>query len=54
MGFPQFILIVLIAFDLGAGFAKHGQEKTGKHNVWVDLTGSALLLGLLFWGGFFE
>lgn len=49
---PQIILICLIAFDLGVYAIAHGTPKK-PHNFFMSCVDSAVLLGLLYWGGFF-
>ena len=51
---PQIILIVILALDLGLIMAKHGEEKKGEHNFFVNLFSTAVMVGLLIWGGFFD
>lgn len=53
VGWPQGIYLALVLIGLGVAAAKHGQPKTGTYSFWVSLPASAILLGLLAWGGFF-
>lgn len=41
--------------DLGMELAKHGEiKKEERHNFWKQLFSKVILLGLLYWGGFFN
>ena len=51
---PQIILIILYAISLGIIITKHGEDKEGKHNFVVTLISNAVVLGILYWGGFFD
>ncbi len=53
MGLPQITFIVLLAIDLGIAMAKHGQPRKGQHNFIASLVASAILLFLVWRGGFF-
>jgi hypothetical protein len=33
---------------------RHGKEKTGKYNMFIDLISLTLMTGLMYWGGFFN
>ncbi len=54
MGIPQIIMICLIAFNTTAALLKHGEPK-GNYNapltLFIDLP---LMIGLLYYGGFFS
>ena len=50
---PQIIIIVLIAMNVGLHLAKHGQPRTDKYDFFWELFGKAILVALLWWGGFF-
>lgn len=53
IGMPQAIMIVLILIGVGVSVARFGQQKKDTYD-WVDvLVGPLLMLGLLYWGGFF-
>lgn len=49
---PQMLLIVLLTLGLGVSLAKHGEPRD-PHSFWTTLISSAILAGLLHWGGFF-
>ncbi len=50
----QLIYIVLAVLGLGITLAKHGEPKTGEHNILVTLINAILVFALLYWGGFFD
>ncbi|QWY14277.1 hypothetical protein [Xanthomonas phage M29] len=54
MNAPQLIYLALMFVGIGIAVSKHGQPETGKHNAWVTLIASALVINLLLWGGFFS
>lgn len=51
---PQFIYIVLVALNVGIDLAKDGEPKKGNYNAIGSLIASALIMALLWWGGFFS
>jgi hypothetical protein len=51
---PQIIYIGIFLINLVLSGYKHGKDRTGTHNLWVDLVAYALGIGLLYWGGFFD
>ena len=55
MGWPQITMIVLFAVGLLIAARDHGKPKIGswaKDNFWVSLADKVLLVGLLYFGGF--
>lgn len=52
MVIPQIILAGLILLGLGVEMERHGKPKKGKENFWITLSSSAIIAGLLWWGGF--
>jgi hypothetical protein len=50
----QIVFIVWITFSLGYNMSKHGEEKEGYHNAWIDFFTVLIIFGILFWGGFFK
>ncbi len=52
MNAPQIVMIVIIALGLGFSLAKHGQPREN-HNLTKDCISTAILLAILWWGGFF-
>ena len=53
MGWPQYTMLALYMLGIGMEWAKHGEPKTGRHNVWTTLIATALGFGILWFGGFF-
>jgi LPXTG-motif cell wall-anchored protein len=53
LGIPQILYLGLTLVGLGLIIEKHGKPKTGNENAWVSVITVILVLGLLFWGGFF-
>lgn len=52
---PQIIYLVLTFLGLMIVAANHGREyKADRQNAFPTFLGSALVLFLLYWGGFFE
>jgi len=51
---PQFILLSLMAMQLGGEFVRHGQVETKKHNFFVTATSAVIELSLFYWAGFFN
>lgn len=54
MGAPEIIYLVLIAIGLLQAAHMHGKPKEENWNFWLTLFSSAIVLGLLLWGGFFK
>ena len=54
MNAPQIIMIVLIAISLILELILNGQEIPKKHSFVEELIGKALLVALLYWGGFWN
>lgn len=53
MGIPQIIIIVWLALANGYAIAKHDTERN-EIRKWNDaLYPSALIIAVLYWGGFF-
>lgn len=51
---PQIILIVLYGISLLYSAYFHGKPKDGRHSFWSNLIGVAIIISLLWWGGFFN
>ena len=49
---PQIIYLCLLLLGLVVAVAKHGEDK-GKYHAGWTLVGEAILLWILYWGGFF-
>jgi multisubunit Na+/H+ antiporter MnhG subunit len=53
MGTPQILLIILLTASVSLHFIKHGEKKVGQtYNVVSAMIEAAILVGLLWWGGF--
>jgi len=50
---PQIIVLVIYFIALLITANKHGQERTA-WNFWETLVSAMIMMGLLFWGGFFK
>lgn len=50
---PQGIFMSIMVMNVGVKLANHGKPRTGRENVWIELIGFAITVGLLSWGGFF-
>lgn len=53
MGWPQIIYLALILYSIFEAASHHGEQRTGRHNLWATLVSAALSVGLVYWGGFF-
>lgn len=51
MGAAQIIIMIMLAIEFGMTLSKHGQSK-GVYNIWAYLFDASILIGLLWWGGF--
>lgn len=54
IGIPQGILLLLIAVGVFHAASHQGQRSTNVYDLSDVTILPALLLGLLYWGGFFE
>ena len=54
LGAPQLIYLALAFMDIGVETVKHGEPKDGIHNFWATVMARTLMIGLLYWGGFFS
>jgi hypothetical protein len=50
---PQLIYLALMLISLGIAMSRHGEPKSGNHNLLVDIIATALGFALVYWGGFF-
>lgn len=50
---PQIIYLCLLMLGMGVALSRHGQPKTGAHNAMYDIVATAIVVSLLYWGGFF-
>jgi len=53
MSAPQVILLVLITLGWGMAGANHGKPRDNWHVGWATVS-FLILVGLLWWGGFWE
>ena len=53
VGVPQILMLVWGAFTTAYEMARHGEIKTGRYNLLYSLFMEAIVVSLLFWGGFF-
>ena len=54
MSTPAIIILILIFAEIVTAMALHGKPKGGKWNAGVTLLNEALIVALLYWGGFFS
>lgn len=54
MNIAKIILLCLYGVSLLLSAYSHGKPKEGTHSFWSSLIGTAIVIGLLWWGGFFE
>jgi len=54
MGWPQIVIIVLLAMDVGLYLANHGKDKIGKYNFWIALISDGIFATILWLGGFWR
>lgn len=52
LAWPQYAYIGLTLLGLGFVLAKTGEPKTGKYSFWASVFSTALVLWLLYEGGF--
>lgn len=50
---PQIIYLVLMGIGFLFNVILDGKEKTGKHSLGAWFIDTIIVLGLLYWGGFF-
>ena len=53
LGAPQVIMLSVLLINIATEAAVHGEPRTGNHNVWYALIGSAINVAILTWGGFY-
>lgn len=51
---PQIIYLALTLIGLGRSMEQHGKPKTGEHNMWISVIAIAIVLWILYEGGFFD
>ena len=50
---PAIIILILVFIEICTAMALHGKPK-GKWNSGATLLNEAIIVGLLYWGGFFS
>lgn len=50
---PQIIFLALTFLGTGICLARHGERRIGNYNFPAAIVADALIIGLLYWGGFF-
>lgn len=50
---PQLIVLALMLLATGIHLAKHDQPRDTKYNFVTAVISDGLMIGLLYWGGFF-
>lgn len=53
VGWPEGILLALLALNILATAALDGKPRTGTHSFPLAVCAGAISFGLLWWGGFF-
>ena len=53
MGAPQIILIVLMSIRFGVFLKECVSGNMAKNDLVIETIGKIILIGLLYWGGFF-
>ena len=53
IGWPEGILLAIIAFNLLVKVLVDGEPRTGKHSLAGGMLDAMILVALLYWGGFF-
>lgn len=53
MNYAQIILIFLMTISLGMNLSSHGEPRKPQ-NGWHSFISYVLVMGLLYWGGFFD
>ena len=53
IGWPQGLYLALTFLGIGISISRHGKAREGKHSLWTDTVSTGMVIGLLYWGGFF-
>ena len=53
MGWPQFAYLALLFIGLGLSLERDGKPKEGRHSLIVDVIATAIVVAILWAGGFF-
>lgn len=51
---PAIIILILVFIELYCAATLHGKPKGGKWNIGTTFLNEAIIVGLLYWGGFFS
>ena len=54
MNTPQIIWIVLAGLSVGISLAMHGEKIDYKYSFYRKVSQVGVMVGLLYWGGFFS
>lgn len=54
IGWPQGILLTMMLIGEGISLSKYGQKKQDSYDIIDVLVAPLIMLGLLYWGGFFS
>jgi hypothetical protein len=54
MNAPQIVMIILMALEVGVSLALNGKARRENYSFWVKLGDTAILVGVLMWGGFWK
>lgn len=54
MGWPQYVWLFLVFLNIGYEWARHGQQKIKKYDIWTTLIAASIVFFILFSGGFFS
>ena len=54
LGIPQIIIVALMVLNIGVSLARYGQAKRDTYDLADVLFAPAIMLGILYWGGFFS
>lgn len=51
---PQILILAIFCINFGYYIGTHGEYEDRPNNFWIRLLDGLLVLGILFWGGFFD
>ena len=54
IGYPQAIYVFLIIMSMSVALTRFGEPKRGRYGFAEVIVAPAIVLGLLYWGGFFS
>ena len=52
MNAPQIIAIIILTVGMTMNIARHGKQH--EYNLFIAAVGTAMWVGILVWGGFFD